>query len=254
MTPVHNGRYVSYLRVSTNRQGHDGLGIEAQREAVRRYLDKGSWQLLAEYVEVESGKVNSRPELEKARHHCKVTGARLVIAKLDRLSRDARFLLSLRDSRTKFVAADIPDATDTVVGIMAVLAEDERVRTSGRTKDALAAIKRKLAAGEVHISKAGKPVTRLGNPNGARALIATVEMKGNLAAVKALQAKAQEFAEDLRPIIVDMEIKGIKTLAALAAALDAQGVQTPRGVGKWTPTGVARVKARIEETNGRARA
>lgn len=226
------GRFVAYYRVSTAQQGASGLGLEAQRQAVRTWLDGGKWQLLDEFTEVESGKVNARPELAKAINKCKVTGARLVIAKLDRLSRNAAFLLTLRDSGVRFIAADMPDATDTVVGIMAVIAQDERERISVRTKEALAAAKVRG--------------TKLGNPNGARVLLATLAIKGNTPAVAALQEQAKRFAEDLRPIFADLELKGVTSLATVARALDAQGVQTRRG-GKWTPTAVARVKSRLLE-------
>jgi len=100
------GKFVAYYRVSTDRQGKSGLGLEAQRRAVKDYLDGGNWDLVQEFKEVESGKRNDRPELTKALHLCKVTGSRLLIAKLDRLSRNASFLLNLRDSGVRFVCAD----------------------------------------------------------------------------------------------------------------------------------------------------
>src|SRR5262249_6939090 len=119
------GKYISYLRVSTERQGPSGLGLEAQGDAVAAVGDCGHWELLREFVEIESGKRDNRPQLAKALHLCKVTGARLVIAKLDRLSRDAHFLIGLRKAGVPFVAADMPEANETVVGIMAVIAEGE---------------------------------------------------------------------------------------------------------------------------------
>src|SRR5215468_7381243 len=102
------GKFVSYLRVSTAQQGRSGLGIEAQRKPVEDYLNGGNWQLLKEFVEVESGKKADRPQLEKAFQFCRLIGARLVIAKLDRLSRDAHFLLGLEKAGVEFVAADMP--------------------------------------------------------------------------------------------------------------------------------------------------
>src|SRR5258706_2822013 len=133
-------RYVAYLRVSTDRQGRSGLGLEAQRSAVAQYVAaKGGRIIEPEYVEVESGKRNDRPELEKALKHCRLTGAILIVAKLDRLSRNAAFLMTLRDSGAEFVAADLPEANTMTVGIMALVAQHEREAISARTKAALAA-------------------------------------------------------------------------------------------------------------------
>src|SRR6478609_1044909 len=135
------GRYVSYLRVSTDRQGRSGLGLEAQRKAVEDFLNGGRWDLIAEFVEVESGKRDDRPKLAEALGLCRLHNATLVIAKLDRLSRDAAFLLGLQKAGVRFVAADMPEANELVVGIMAVVAQAERKMISTRTKAALAAAK-----------------------------------------------------------------------------------------------------------------
>src|ERR687889_688275 len=116
------GRFVSYLRVSTDRQGRSGLGLEAQRKAVEDFLNGGRWKLIAEFVEVESGKRDDRPKLAEALALCRLHGATLVIAKLDRLSRDAHFLLGLQKAGVRFVAADMPEANEMVVSIMAVVA------------------------------------------------------------------------------------------------------------------------------------
>src|SRR3954470_15207474 len=104
------GKFVAYYRVSTQAQGRSGLGLDAQRQAVQDYLNGGRWRLIAEHVEVESGRQNDRPELLKALSACRVHGATLVVAKLDRLSRNAAFLLTLRDAGTDFIAVDLPDA------------------------------------------------------------------------------------------------------------------------------------------------
>src|SRR5437868_4979419 len=146
-------KIVSYLRVSTAKQGSSGLGLEAQRAAIKAYADRMQAKVGKEFVEVESGKLNARPELGAALHLAKVTGSVLVIAKLDRLSRNAAFLLALRDSGVQFIAADMPDANNLTVGIMALVAQQEREAISKRTKEALQAAK-----------KRGKV---LGNPNGA---------------------------------------------------------------------------------------
>ena len=133
--------YVTYLRVSTDRQSESGLGLEAQRKAVNDFITFNGNKLIAEYVEVESGKRNDRPVLAEAMAACRKHKAKLVIAKLDRLARNAAFLLTLRDSVVEFVAADMPDANRLTVGIMALVAEDEADRISQRTKAALAAAK-----------------------------------------------------------------------------------------------------------------
>jgi DNA invertase Pin-like site-specific DNA recombinase len=132
-------RFVSYLRVSTAKQGASGLGLEAQREAITAYLNGGCWQLLGEHIEVESGKRADRPALTAALHQCKLTGAVLVIARLDRLSRNVAFLANLMDSGVEFVAVDNPTATRFTLHILAAVAEHEAAMISARTKAALAA-------------------------------------------------------------------------------------------------------------------
>ncbi|NHM04863.1 recombinase family protein [Flavobacterium celericrescens] len=133
-------KYISYYRVSTKKQEKSGLGLDAQKTAVQNFLDKENI-LIAEYQEAESGKDNQRPQLLRAIEHCKSTGAVLLIAKLDRLSRNAAFILTLRDSKIEFVCADMPTANSVTIGIMAILAQDERERISQRTKVALAELK-----------------------------------------------------------------------------------------------------------------
>ena len=117
--------YVTYFRVSTAGQGRSGLGLEAQQAAVTRFLSGKSGSVVESFTEVESGKVNDRPELEKALRRCRLTGAELVVAKLDRLSRDAGFIYQLRDAGVRFVAADMPEANTLTVGVMASLAQYE---------------------------------------------------------------------------------------------------------------------------------
>jgi DNA invertase Pin-like site-specific DNA recombinase len=150
-------RFVAYERVSTKRQGASGLGLEAQRKAIDDFVASRGAEVIARFTEVESGKLADRPELGKALHLAKVTGAVLLIAKLDRLSRNAAFLLTLRDSGVRFVAADMPEANDLTVGIMALVAEQEREAITRRTKEALAAAR---ARG-----------VKLGNPNGAASVM-----------------------------------------------------------------------------------
>src|SRR6478672_8687622 len=137
------GKWISYLRVSTTRQGQSGLGIEAQRAAVNVFLNGGQWTLLKEFVEVESGAKSDRPQLNEALRMCRLYGAKLVIAKLDRLSRDAHFLLGLDKAGVDFLAADMPNANRLTVGILALVAEQERRMISERVKAALAQAKKR---------------------------------------------------------------------------------------------------------------
>ena len=210
-------KFISYLRVSTAKQGQSGLGLEAQRSAVASYQPN-----LAEYVEIESGKNNDRPQLAKALAQCKLTGATLIIAKLDRLSRDAHFLLGLQKAGVDFIAADMPQANKLTIGILAMVAEQERDMISARTKAALAATK---ARG-----------TKLGGYRGGP----TVD--GQLGA-DANRTKADDFAAMLAPVLAGLERQGM-TLAQMAQALTEQGIQTARR-GKWTPSGVRAIQQRL---------
>ncbi|ALJ01685.1 recombinase family protein [Rufibacter tibetensis] len=133
-------KYVAYYRVSTKMQGQSGLGLEAQRSAVRQFV-KHHDLILEEYTEVESGKKNNRAELISAIDRAKRLQATLIIAKLDRLSRNAAFIFTLRDSGVDFVCADMPEANTLTIGIFAVLAQHERELISSRTKAALSAKK-----------------------------------------------------------------------------------------------------------------
>src|SRR4029077_929149 len=141
MSPARYGKFVAYFRVSTDRQGKSGLGLEAQREAVMDYLNGGSWQLVDEFTEVESGKHSDRPQLVTALAACKKHRAKLVIAKLDRLSRNLAFIATLMDSGVEFVAVDNPHANKLTVHILAAVAQHEREMIAQRTRDALLAAK-----------------------------------------------------------------------------------------------------------------
>lgn len=223
-------KIVSYCRVSTARQGESGLGLEAQQCAIQAYASNHQGTILKEFVEVESGKSSkNRPQLLAALHLAKVTGSVLVIAKLDRLSRNAAFLLTLRDSGVKFVAADMPNANDLTVGIMALVAEQEREAISKRTKEALAAYK---ARG-----------SKLGNPNGAAALKRAG--KGNVAGVQAIKAQADAYAADLRPVLAEIRAAGITSLGGITKALKERNITTARGK-DWHKTSVANLLTRLE--------
>lgn len=224
-------KIVTYLRVSTARQGSSGLGLEAQRSAIEAYATTRSASIVKEFLEVESGKkASNRPELAAALHLAKVTGSVLVIAKLDRLSRNAAFLLTLKDSGVKFVAADMPDANDLTVGVMALVAQQEREAISKRTTDALKAAK---ARG-----------TKLGNPNGAAALQRAA--KGNEAAVNTIKTKADAYAADLKSIVQDITAAGIVSLGGIAKELNTRQITTARG-GEWHKATVANLLARLSE-------
>ncbi len=219
-------KFVTYLRVSTAKQGRSGLGLEAQREAVRQFVTGHGGKIIApEFVEVETGKRNDRPELNKALKRCRLTGATLVVAKLDRLSRNAAFLMTLRDSGVEFVAADLPEANTMTVGVMAVVAQHEREAISHRTKAALAAAK---ARG-----------TRLGGFRVRAPNIAMYQRRG----VEAACQKALTAAEERRETIEELQRENL-SLNAMAARLNADSVCTSRG-GKWTATAVKRTIERL---------
>lgn len=135
-------KYIAYYRVSTKKQGISGLGLEAQKSAVEKFTNDCTNCIVASYTDIESGKNNDRPELWKAIEHAKREELKLLIAKLDRLSRNAAFIFTLRDSKIDFVCADMPTANTVTIGIMAVLAQDERERISQRTKAALQELKK----------------------------------------------------------------------------------------------------------------
>ncbi len=229
------GKYVSYLRVSTDKQGRSGLGVEAQRETVARYLNGGNWTLAAEYVETESAKRSDRPKLAAALARAKAIGATVVFAKLDRLTRNVDLLRSLVASGVDLVFCDLPHVPPGAMGRflltqMASVAELEAGLISERTKAALAAAK---ARG-----------VKLGNPNGARALRG--KQTGNTEAVAAIKAKADDRASNLRSIIADLHAQGANSVRMIARELNSRAVLTPRGVGKWHPTSVARLLERLE--------
>ncbi|EBA04177.1 putative resolvase [Rhodobacterales bacterium HTCC2150] len=229
-----NGKFVSYLRVSTDRQSKFGLGLEAQREAVTQYLNGGNWDLVEEVVEVESGRKNQRPELERAIRLCNALGVTLVVAKFDRLSRDAHFLLGLQKSGVKFVAADTPNVDEFSVGILAMVAEREAKAISQRTKAALEAAK---ARGQVLGAYSKDDKTKFVGRTGTR--------EDCFMAAAGKKAKADETAQKMRQFIEDCGMSPDAPAKALARFLTGRGVQTPSGRSTvWQATTVQRMKAR----------
>jgi DNA invertase Pin-like site-specific DNA recombinase len=223
------GSIVTYLRVSTARQGKSGLGLEAQQSAVANFLSKGQWNLLEEFVEVESGKNSKRPKLLEAIELCKASGAKLLVAKLDRLARDAGFLMNLKDSGTDFVCADMPEANRLTIGIMALVAEQEREAISKRTKEALAAAKARgvqLGAYRDGVYVGGK---------------GTVDTARN--ATEARTALFYANSLDRLPLLKRYDPEGNLSLRAIAEIFNRYDIPTVSGRGQWSANSVRRLKA-----------
>ncbi len=222
---MSNKKAIAYYRVSTQRQGRSGLGLDAQRAAVRGFTQTGDWDLIAEYTEVESGKRSDRPQLAAALAACRLRGATLIIAKLDRLARNVSFVAALMDSGAEFCAVDMPQANRFTVHIMAALAEHERDMISARTKAALAQVRAR-----------GK---QLGGDRAGH--IRSIAVRGRIESAKVRKESACRRADDLRPIIAQIEGEGTVTLMGIAAKLNEMKVTAPRG-GAWGAGQVARVK------------
>lgn len=223
-----NGRFIAYYRVSTKGQGESGLGLDAQRTAVTHYLNGGDWELVEEVTEIESGKRNDRPKLAEALRLCRVYDAYLIIAKLDRLSRNVNFISALMESGVKFVAADMPQATDMTIHILASVAQGEAKAISDRTRVALAAAK---ARGQ-----------QLG---GFRSNSARIHIKGNAQSIRVRQERARKRANDLLPHIEQAKASGATSLREIAAVLNKRKVPTPRKTGEWSAVQVQRILSRI---------
>lgn len=212
--------HVAYYRVSTDRQGRSGLGLDAQRAAVAGYL-AGRGELAGEFVEIESGRRNDRPQLAAALAACRQRRAVLVIARLDRLARNVAFIANLMDSAAEFVACDMPEANRLTLHILAAVAEHERELISQRTRAALQAAK---ARGR-----------RLGNPRAADAAPLAHQANRNQAAA---------FAVPILPLLQGMKQQGM-TLAAMAEELNRRGIATARGR-SWKPQTVRNILNRNE--------
>ena len=216
--------YIAYYRVSTAKQGKSGLGLESQQATVRQFA--GMNEIISEYTEIESGKNDQRPELIKALAHAKQTGATLLIAKLDRLSRNASFIFQLRDSGVNFVACDIPEANSLTIGIFALLAQQERELISERTKKALQAKKERGF--------------KLGTPENltATARDKSIEVRTN----KALNNENTTKAIALLSALKNQNL----SLRQLATKLNDSGFLTATGK-QFQPTTVKRLLDRISE-------
>jgi DNA invertase Pin-like site-specific DNA recombinase len=221
-----NGKFVAYYRVSTAQQGTSGLGLDAQKEAVRSYLDGGRWKMVDEVTEIESGKRNDRPALARALSLCRLHKATLIIAKLDRLARNVNFISNLMESTVEFTAVDFPTANRLTVHILAAVAEHEAQMISTRTKDALRAAR---ARG-----------VKLGTRNPM--LIARYAEKGSRASAIARATLARVRAADILPVINTLQADGVTTLWRIAETLNERGIPAPRG-GSWSPMQVSRVIA-----------
>lgn len=225
-----DGRFIAYFRVSTAQQGRSGLGLDAQRQAVALFLNGGAWRLVGEFTEIESGRHNDRPQLAKALAACKMTGATLVVAKLDRLARNARFLLSVVEGSGDggVVFCDLPSVPAGPVGKflltqMAAVAELEAGLIGQRTRAALQAAK---ARGTVLGGWRGGPKV---DPEAGR---------------RALAERADRFAEAVGPIALALRAEG-RSLRGIGAELTTRGIRTPRG-GQWSAAAVRAVLMRAE--------
>ena len=217
---AHHGKFVSYYRVSTDKQGKSALGLEAQKAAVADRLNGGRWQIVGEFVEVESGKRASRPELDAALAACKKHKAKLIVAKLDRLSRNVAFLLKLIDAGVEVLFGDLPELNGAmgkfVLITMANVAELEAGLISERTKAALKAAK----ARGVKLGRHGAEVLAL-----------------------QYRDEACQRAKELEPAIREMQDKGY-SMRRMAIELTKRKVKTPRG-GTWHPQTVKMVMQRL---------
>lgn len=229
MTATPPIRFVTYLRVSTVRQGASGLGLDAQRVAVEQYLAGVSGQVVAEFQETESGKKSdeARPQLASALAECKRLGAHLLVAKLDRLARNVHFISGLMRTGVKFVACDLPEANDLTIHLMAAFAEHEAKRIGERTRDALAMAK----ARGVVLGKTGP-----------------ANLKRN---IEERKTAADAFAERLRREIRGMQVEGM-TVAAMVRELNGKGIPTARG-GQWQQVQLTRLIARLDSAGAAGR-
>lgn len=222
---MSDGGFVAYYRVSTGKQGASGLGLEAQREAVTQYLNGGNWKIVAEFVEIESGRKDERPQLEKALAASRLHQVPLIVAKLDRLTRKTAFLSKLLDAGVEVRFCDLPEVSGPqgrfLLHSMVNVAELEAGLISSRTKDALRAAK---ARG-----------VKLGGDRGYR-----IKREHTKAGTEARQEKAKQRAQDLKPLLEPLMAQGA-SLNAMARELTQKAIPTARGGQRWSPAQVKRV-------------
>jgi DNA invertase Pin-like site-specific DNA recombinase len=241
-----HGKFVAYYRVSTGRQGKSGLGIEAQHAAVATYLNGGDWQIVADFTEVESGKRSDRPELDKALAAARLHRASLVVSKVDRLTRSVAFLSRLLEAGVDVRFADLPQIEGAtgrfLLQQMVAVAELEAGMISKRTKDALAAAKKRGT------KLGGRRRKITGVDERGRKIYGEVvagSAKARALAVRAVQSRVAERAADLAPTIKSLQAGGAESLRAIAAGLNAAGIPTARGHGMWSAVQVQRILSRI---------
>jgi DNA invertase Pin-like site-specific DNA recombinase len=227
MSAPNTGNFVCYYRVSTQKQGRSGLGLEAQQKAVRDHLNGGNWKVVGEFTEVETGKRADRPQLAAALAACRLHSAKLIIAKLDRLARNVHFISGLMESKVDFVAVDFPQANRLTVHILAAVAEHEAKMISERTKAALAAAKARgvKLGGDRHAHKLTDDARAMG-----RAVITD---------------RARQRAADIARTIEALQAAGTTSLRGIAAELNNRGIPTATGIGTWQAAQVSRLLARL---------
>lgn len=240
------GKFVAYFRVSTGKQGRSGLGVEAQQQAVKTYLNGGDWEIVEEFTEVESGKRSDRPALDKALAAARLHRAALVVSKVDRLTRSVAFLSRLLEAGVDVRFADLPQIEGAtgrfLLQQMVAVAELEAGMISKRTKDALAAAKKrgtKLGGRRRKIigtDAKGKPIY---------GEVANGSPEARTASLRARQARADQRAADIAPTIKALQAEGSTSLRAIADGLNARRIPTARGAGDWSAMQVQRVLARL---------
>lgn len=217
-------KFIAYYRVSSKKQGRSGLGLEAQQKLVQDFAKANGGEIVQEYTEIESGKVDDRPQLLDAIKHATLIGGKLLVGKLDRISRDLHFITSLQKSHVDFVVADMPNCDSFTIHIYGALGQRERELISSRTKAALAAAKARgvmLGTNNLDPSKAAE-YSKLG--------------------VEAVRVMADEYAAKVKPTIAGLQGQGL-SLRGVATELNRLGVKTPRGK-DWTATAVKNAMAR----------
>lgn len=242
----NSGKFVCYYRVSTNRQGKSGLGLDAQRAAVTTYLNGGNWKIVAEFTEVESGKRADRPALDQALAAARLHRASLVVSKVDRLTRSVAFLSRLLEAGVDVRFADLPQIEGAtgrfLLQQMVSVAELEAAMISKRTKDALAAaVKRGTKLGGLRRKVIGK------NAKGKLIYgdIVSGSPKARARGTAAVKQRAAARAVDIAPTIKSLQAAGKTSLRGIADGLNEQGIPTARGQGKWSAVQVARVLERL---------